>query len=169
MSATNNIPRTLATAGVTRRRKPNLRNTLPGVLMQDVFNDFFDFSSSMWGSCGIPHAIEKSTKGYPVTDIYANDDGDTVMEFALAGFKPDDINVSVKPSESCIIVQTSVDRAEDAGKENRRIARRNFSNTYVDYDKVLDLENAKVNFEDGLLVITIKKKEKYTGETLTLF
>ena len=40
----------------------------------------------------------------------------------------------------------------------RRIARRSFSKTYVNYDSNLDLTQLEATFEDGLLTITIPVK-----------
>ena len=47
--------------------------------------------------------------------------------------------------------------AEDATNEDssRRIARRNFSKTYVNYDSNLDLTKAEANFVNGLLTVRV--------------
>ena len=39
--------------------------------------------------------VQRTTEGYPVADIYRDDSGNTVMEFALAGFKKENLHVEV--------------------------------------------------------------------------
>ena len=53
----------------------------PGLLGRSVFDDVFDNFF-----VDFPQHLRKTTSGYPVADIYRNDSGDTVLEFALAGF-----------------------------------------------------------------------------------
>ena len=51
------------------------------------------------------------------------------MEFALAGFSKDELTVDVKPEKRSITV--SAQTSANEGDTGRRIARRNFSKTYV--------------------------------------
>ena len=84
-------------------------------VFDNVFNTFFD---------DIPTYVQQSTQGYPVADIYQNDDGSTVLEFALAGFKKEELTIDVKPTEQTITVEARTQGSGD--QNNRRIARRNF-------------------------------------------
>ena len=77
------------------------------------------------------------------------------MEFALAGFSKDDLKVDVQPEKHSITVSSNVESTED---NNRRIARRAFSKTYVNYDNNLDLASSSAAFENGLLTITVPRK-----------
>ena len=43
----------------------------------------------------------------------------------------------------------------ESNLEQRRIARRNFKKTYVNYDNDLDLTGAQANYENGLLTINL--------------
>ena len=54
----------------------------PGLLGHKVINEVFDSFFS-----DFPTHLRASTQGYPVADIYRDDDGSTILEFALAGFK----------------------------------------------------------------------------------
>ncbi len=54
----------------------------PGLLGHKVINEVFDNFFN-----DFPTHLKASTQGYPVADIYRDDDGSTVLEFALAGFK----------------------------------------------------------------------------------
>ena len=118
----------------------------PNVLGRTVFDEIFNSMLDM------PTLINKTTQGYPVADIYKNDDGSTTMEFALAGFDKDELNVEVKPEERTITVSAASDNGSQA---QRRIARRSFKKTYVNYDNNLDLTAAKADYKNGLLTISL--------------
>ena len=100
----------------------------PGLLGRGVFDDVFDSFIN-----DFPQHIKRSTQGYPVADIYTADDGSTVMEFALAGFSKEDLSIEVTPEKRSItIAATAATDATDV--TNRRIARRNFQKTFINYD-----------------------------------
>ena len=122
----------------------------PGLLghkvIDEVFNNFFtDF----------PTHLKASTQGYPVADIYRDDDGSTVLEFALAGFKKKELSIDIQPDKRTITITGQVD--ED-NEKRQRIARRNFTRTYVNYDDNLDLAGAKASFENGLLSVRVPQR-----------
>ena len=121
----------------------------PGLLGRGVFDDIFD------SMLDFPALARRTTQGYPVADIYRDAEDHTVMEFALAGFSKRDLNVEVKPEDNTIVVSAA---SNDEADDNRRIARRSFSKTYVNYDNNLDLSSSSATFEDGLLVINIPKR-----------
>ena len=124
----------------------------PGLLGSRAFEDVFDniFNNSFDGM------LRKSTQGYPVADIYSEENGDTVMEFALAGFTKEDLSIEVKPNKKSIVVRA------DAGGTNdnspRRIARRSFEKTFVNYNNNLDLGAITASFENGLLRVVVPTK-----------
>ena len=100
--------------------------------------------------------MNRTTQGYPVADIY-QDEGQTVLEFALAGFSKEDLSVEIKPEKNSITVSAS-NSLDEGTRENRRVARRSFSKTYVNYDNNLDLLSSTADFKNGLLRLTIPKK-----------
>ena len=79
------------------------------------------------------------------------------MEFALAGFSRSELNVDVQPERRSIIVSATSSDSDEA-TNNRRIARRNFQKTYVNYDDNLDLSRTEARFENGLLSITVPSR-----------
>ena len=119
---------------------------------RSVFDDFFDNFFQDFGALQ-----RKTVQGYPVADIFANDDGSTVLEFALAGFEKDDLNIDVNSEKQSITVSSI---AETTGENGRRIARRSFSKTYVNYDNNLDLSASTAKYENGLLTITVPRREE---------
>ena len=136
--------------------------TRPGLLgrsvVEDVFDSFFnEFSTHM----------RTTTQGYPVADIYRDEDGSTVLEFALAGFKKSELGINVEPAKRTITVACTVVDDADNAKRNR-IARRNFKKTYVNYDNNLDLARASATFEDGLLTIRVPLCEEAQPLTINI-
>jgi len=120
----------------------------PSLLGRNVFDDAFDAFFS-----DFPTLLRQTTQGYPVSDIYQNEKGDTVMEFALAGFSKKDLAIEVKPEKRSITVRA--ESKSDDQESNRRIARRSFEKTYVNFDNNLDLTCVSAEFENGLLCITV--------------
>lgn len=122
----------------------------PNFLGFDVLSDFFN---------GVPYdfdsALAKTTQGYPITDIYRGESGETVIELALAGFKREDLRIEVHPDKRSITV-SAAGTAGQTGSQ-KRIARRSFSKTYVNYDNNLNLTAATAKFENGLLTVTVPK------------
>jgi len=124
----------------------------PGLLGSRAFEDVFDniFNNSFDGM------LRKSTQGYPVADIYSEENGDTVMEFALAGFTKEDLSIEVKPNKKSIVVRADAGNNNDTGP--RRIARRSFEKTFVNYNNNLDLGAITASFENGLLRVVVPTK-----------
>lgn len=119
----------------------------PSLLGRNVFDEIFD------SMLDFPSLMQRTTSGYPVADIYREKDGNTVMEFALAGFKKEELTVEIKPETKSITVSAETDDNSRPGRH--RVARRNFTKTYVNYDNNLDLSAAKASFENGLLRLVV--------------
>ena len=122
----------------------------PGLLGHKVINEVFD---SFFND--FPTHLKASTQGYPVADIYRDDDGSTVLEFALAGFKKKELAIDIQPDKRSI---TITGKASEEKSKRQRIARRNFTRTYVNYDDNLDLSSAKASFVDGLLTVRVPQR-----------
>ena len=122
----------------------------PGLLGHKVINEVFDSFFS-----DFPNHLKASTQGYPVADIYRDDDGSTVLEFALAGFKKKELAIDIQPDKRTITVAGQVN---EQNKNRQRIARRNFTRTYVNYDDNLDLSKAQASFENGLLSVRVPQR-----------
>ena len=122
----------------------------PGLLGHNVIDQVFDNFFN-----DFPAHLKASTQGYPVADIYRDDDGSTVLEFALAGFKKKELAIDIQPDKRSI---TITGKANEQNSKRQRIARRNFTRTYVNYDDNLDLSNAKASFNDGLLTVRVPQR-----------
>ena len=108
-----------------------------------LFHQFFDDPRPM---------IKRSTDGYPLTDIYKDAEDNQIIEVALAGFAKEDLCIEIKENTITIC---SDSKSEDDTGIMRRIARRSFNKTFVDYNNTLDLAKSSATFENGLLKITI--------------
>ena len=132
----------------------------PSLLWRGVFEDIFD------SMLDFPALVNLTTQGYPVADIYRNDVEETVMEFALAGFSKDDLTVEIKPEKNTVTV--SANAAQDNASASRRIARRSFTKTYVNYDNNLDLNATSAEFENGLLRLVIPQRAEEKPMTIDI-
>ena len=129
-------------------RRPSL---LGRTAFDDVFNNVMrDF----------PQLMQQSTQGYPVADIWKDSSGNTIMEFALAGFSKEELNLEVRPDKKSITVSAETKVDEETVDSDRRIARRSFSKTYVNYDNNLDLTSVNAEYDNGLLRITVPTREE---------
>ena len=132
----------------------------PGLLGHKVINEVFDNFFN-----DFPTHLKASTQGYPVADIYRDDDGSTVLEFALAGFKKKELAIDIQPDKRSI---TITGNANEENSKRQRIARRNFTRTYVNYDDNLDLSNAKASFENGLLTVRVPQRPEVKPVSISI-
>ena len=123
----------------------------PSMLGRSVVDDIFD------SMLDFPSLMNRKTSGYPVADIYRDESGGTDMEFALAGFSREDLSVNIQPDKRSITVSAQTS-GEDGTSGSRRIARRSFQKTYVNYDNNLDLNLATAEFENGLLRLIVPQR-----------
>lgn len=132
----------------------NLPTLLARSVLQGMISDFSDRD---------PNAlVRRSTKGYPLTEIFT-DGEDTVVEMALAGFSPDDIEV--KTYDNTLTVEANPSNSKQAST-TRNIARRSFTKNFVDTNNVLDLEGSTVDFTNGLLTIRVSPKKESRAKVL---
>tara|TARA_Y100000592_G_C5460136_1_gene313550 strand:- start:1372 stop:1812 length:441 start_codon:yes stop_codon:yes gene_type:complete len=137
-------------------------NNFPSLLGRSVFDDIFGAVAA-----DFPNMVRRTTSGYPVADIYTNDKGSTVMEFALAGFSKEELSVEVKPEDNTITVSAQT-LLEEGEVESRRIARRSFKKTYVNYNNKLDLSAVKAEYVNGLLTVTVPQTPEVAPLTVEI-
>ena len=99
-------------------------------------------------------ATETASTGYPPYNIERTDENAYRIEIAVAGFKPEELNIEVK--ENLLTVQGRK-AANDEGRRylHRGLAERNFERRFqlADYVVVTD-----ANLSDGLLSIALKRE-----------
>ena len=133
-------------------------NIIPSLLGRGVWDDLF---TTFFNEPDV--LVRRSTEGYPVSDIFTDDSGNSVIECALAGFSKDQLSIEAKDGRITIIADGGTD-ADDG----RRIARRSFNRTYVDHSGKLDLSNAQASFENGLLRVTVPPTPEASATTIKI-
>jgi molecular chaperone IbpA len=98
-------------------------------------------------------AIAGSGSNYPPYNVVDGNNGRTILEVALAGFRTADIEVETERN----VLTVSALKAEDKERKysHKGISARAFKRNWQMSD---DVEVEKVDFEDGLLTITLKKE-----------
>jgi molecular chaperone IbpA len=137
-----------------------MMRTTPAIMSSRAFDQFFESfftQPDQW--------VKNSTEGYPLTDIWREDDDTQVIQMALAGFARD--NLSVETDKNRITISSSKSDDEDV-KSSRRIARRSFTKTFVDHQNQLDMSKADAEFKDGLLTVRIPSIIKSKKTTIKI-
>ena len=111
--------------------------------------------------------VKQTTNGYPLTDIYKEEDGSQVIEMALAGFSKEDILVNTEANKITISADGSKLKGQLA-ENRRRIAKRAFKKSFVDYHNTLDFGSSNATFENGLLRIQIPLREEVKPRQITI-
>ena len=125
----------------------------PAILGRTAFDQLFEQFFNDPGPM-----LKRSTEGYPLTDIYKDESGNSIIEMALAGFSKEDFLIEIKENTITISFQGKPWQGED--RPQRRIAKRSFSKKFIDFDNQHDLTKSTASFENGLLKITIPSQSE---------
>ena len=98
-------------------------------------------------------ALAGTRDNYPPHNVVNGSDGRTILELALAGFSRGDIQVETE--RNVLTVSANKSSKEEKQYQHKGISQRSFSKNWQMSD---DVEVEKVDFEDGLLTITLKKE-----------
>ena len=131
----------------------------PAIMSSRAFDQFFESfftQPDQW--------VKNSTEGYPLTDIWREEDDSQVIQMALAGFARDSLSIETDKNRITI----SSEKNEDRESHNRRIARRAFTKTFVDHQNQLDMSSADAEFKDGLLTVRIPPLVKSKKKTIKI-
>lgn len=115
------------------------------------------FTDDFWNEFDKPVKVEKMMK----CDIYEKDNN-YVIEMDMPGAKKEDLTLDLEKGYLTISYSTS--KNEEVKDENRKYIRRE-RHEYTNCSRqfyVGDVEEEKINasFKDGILIITVPKKEK---------
>ena len=95
---------------------------------------------------------ETTQQNYPPYNIVHVNNVESRLEIALAGFKKKEVKVYTEYGK--LVVEGDKDKKEDADYAHQGLAQRSFQRSWGISD---DTEVQKVDFEDGLLTITVGK------------
>lgn len=132
------------------------------VTTQDNFNRLFNetFSRLVGG--------DEPTRGWvPAADILENDQN-LVLKVELPGFDPKEVEIRVEDGTLYLKGERKFER--DEKKENYHRVERSygtFSRTFALPGSV-DVENVKAEYKDGLLTLTLPKKEEAKPKTIKI-
>jgi HSP20 family molecular chaperone IbpA len=124
-------------------------------LKDSIFTSFFDWPESIFA--GWESSLYKTAQ-HPV-DVYETNEY-VVVEVPLAGFKKDDIKVSV--NNGSLSIQASIDNKNPDQDKKQVINRikRNSVSINLNFAELVSEEIPEAKFEDGMLKISLHKKQK---------
>ena len=140
--------------------------------LSDVFDRLFDdfFRSGCFNLRDV-NVQKTSSNGFPthpVSNLYLNEKGTAVFEFAAPGFGKDDVTVEVEDNrlivegknpdnDSNFPQNDATEEVEGRKYIHRNIAKRSFKNVYK-VPAEYNLAETKVTLKDGLLTIELPLK-----------
>ena len=138
---------------------------MPSIFGENLFDDdWFDFDRDFWGRKNPLYG--KNAKNIMKTDIREHDAG-YELDIDLPGFKKDEINVELENGYLTISAAKGLDKDEQ-DKKGKYIRKERYAGAmqrsfYVG-DAVTE-EDVKAKFEDGILKLSIPKKDAKEVET----
>ena len=138
---------------------------MPSIFGENLFDDdWFDFDRDFWGKKNPLYG--KNAKNIMKTDIRGHDTG-YELDVDLPGFKKDEINIELENGYLTISAAKGLDKDEQ-DKKGKYIRKERYAGAmqrsfYVG-DAVTE-EDVKAKFEDGILKLSIPKKDAKEVET----
>ena len=138
---------------------------MPSIFGENLFDDdWFDFDRDFWGRKNPLYG--KNAKNIMKTDIREHDGG-YELDVDLPGFKKDEINVELEEGYLTISAAKGLDKDEQ-DKKGKYIRRERYAGAMQRSFYVGDAvtqEDIKAKFEDGILKLSIPKKDAKAVET----
>ena len=134
---------------------------VPSIFGENLFDDFMDFpfDDDFWGRKNPLYG--KNAKRMMKTDIRETE-GSYELDVDLPGFKKDEIKASLENGYLTISAAKGLDK-DDKDKEGKYIRQERYagamSRSFYVGDEVTQ-EDIKAKYEDGILKLSIPKKEK---------
>ena len=138
---------------------------MPSIFGENLFDDdWFDFDRDFWGRKNPLYG--KNAKNIMKTDIREHDDG-YELDIDLPGFKKDEINVELENGYLTISAAKGLDK-DGQDKKGKYIRKERYAGAMQRSFYVGDAvtqEDIKAKFEDGILKLSIPKKDAKVVET----
>ncbi len=105
---------------------------------------------------------------YPY-NVLSHKDGSILLEYCLAGFSKEDVNIKVEHDHICIEVKCETEEDKDVKYIYRGIAERSMKHTLKLDPKSVDTKKITAEFKNGILTVTLppakeKKNSSYQVE-----
>ena len=138
---------------------------MPSIFGENLFDDdWFDFDRDFWGKKNPLYG--KNAKNIMKTDIREHDEG-YELDVDLPGFKKDEISVELDDGYLTISAAKGLDKDEQE-KKGKYIRKERYAGAMQRSFYVGDAvtqEDIKAKFEDGILKLSIPKKDAKAVET----
>jgi len=122
---------------------------------EDIISDF------------LPSIRAKDNNFMPAIDMY-EDDENIIVECQLAGMDPEKVELSIENDNLCIKGEgEQKNEIEDKNYYRKEIRRGSFYRS-IPLPASVDEDNAKAKAEDGVLKISIPKKNKQKAKTIKI-
>ncbi len=114
-----------------------------------------------------PFNMNGGSLGSPAIDIYQTD-ADVVVKAAVPGIKPDEVSISV--TGDILTIKGEVNREEEVKEKEYQLRERRWGS----FERSLMLptevksDQAKAEFENGILTITLPKDEKAKPKMISI-
>jgi HSP20 family molecular chaperone IbpA len=135
---------------------------LGGANMQPKYNNLFDVFEILMGDVDtvFKHGPTTLYSGnFPPCNVLTNEEKTLRLEFALSGISKDRLELSVEGDYLKLVVQKE-EKKEDGWKVIQHgIKDSFFVRKYQIPSSLYEVESAKVDFKDGLLVVEIPARE----------
>ncbi len=132
---------------------------MSGLFGEDLFDEFWDFPTHELANID-KHLYGKNARNLMKTDVHETDEN-FEMDMDLPGFKKDQINVKLE--DGYLTISAAKDQeTEKKGRKGKIIRQERYCGSmqrsfYV--GDAVKVEDVKARFEDGVLSLSIPKKE----------
>ena len=131
---------------------------------------FVGLSEKFWDEINWFETLQRTTQSFPPYDLLRVDDDNAVLEFALAGYDKETIDITVKPTETNVRILevcggAGDDENAEESYEHRGIARRKFT-TRIPLSQYWEVSGAK--FDNGILTVNLYKNVPEEKKPVTI-
>ena len=136
----------------------------------NYYSDLFDAVDAMFG-LDKQSTTHYSTPSFPKSNVVIEEDGTMRFEFALAGYKKEDLKVDF--DENRLILSTVEDFKAPEVSENEKVLANNIKKTSFNYSyRIPEVKykfaETKATFENGILTIKVPPVEKKERPTIVI-
>ena len=131
---------------------------------------FVGLSEKFWNDISWFESLQQSTQSFPPYDLLRVDEDNAVLEFALAGYDKNTIEINVNPTETNVRILevcggASDDENAEESYEHRGIARRKFT-ARIPLSQYWEVSDAKMS--NGILSVNLHRNVPEEKKPVTI-
>lgn len=107
-----------------------------------------------------------SRGAFPLINVFRKDD-DFVVTAELPGVKKEDLNIQIRQKQLRLAGKKSIDVADDVSIHRRERIGGNFDRT-ITFPVTIDAENAKAEYNDGVLKLHVPRSPAEKPRTIAI-